>query len=452
MKPTVADLLAQYTCNLQFSEIPGDVATLAKLAMRDGIGCAISAANEPLIQMLFDEAAEAGGAPQCSVIGRNELLPHCSAALVNGTAVQAFDFDDVSMVFSGHPTAVLLPVVLALGELEGRSGKEVLTAYLCGYEVACSISRLILPSSQNRGFHMTGVVGTLGAAAAAARLHGLSPSQTAHALGIAASHASGLRIDGGTMCKPLHAGRAASNGIFAARMALRGFTARIDFLETQRGFVEAYSDEKRCGVFRPNGTDYYLRQHIFKRHAACFYTHSAIECARFLGSSMREHNSPRPLHIEIEVNPSAQLACGFLRPEDELEAKRSFPLGVALAFDNADTADQGNFRKVENSDRRLLDLLDIIHLTSADDLAETAARVMITYADGSKDSHYCDVAVSPTTRDASEQYSLDRKFENLVTPVLGSGNTTDLSESVLHLEQQLDMRHLAKKWQVPERI
>ena len=171
-----------------------------------------------------------------------------SAALLNGTSGHALDWDDTQLATTAdrifglltHPTVPPLAAALAIGERQHASGREFLEAFLTGFEVECKIAEAIHPSHYKKGFHSSGTVGTFGAAAAAAKLMRLDADKTAHALAIAASMAAGIRVNFGTMTKPLHVGRAAQNGVVAAELALRGFTGGKNGLDPQWGFLQVF--------------------------------------------------------------------------------------------------------------------------------------------------------------------------------------------------------------------
>mgnify|MGYP001602411076 CR=1 FL=1 len=236
--------LARRALAIRFADLPGEIRALARQCILDTLGTALAGADDALVRILTAELAEQGGNPVCGVIGSTLRLPALSAALLNGTMAHALDYDDVNLAMPGHPSVAVLPAVLALAEERGASGEALLAAFVAGYETACRVGLLVAPGHYDTlGFHATGTVGSFGAAAACAHLLGLSESQTVHALGIAATQAAGLKSMFGTMCKPLHAGRAAYNGLLAARLAARGFTARPDSLECAQGFAAAYSPE-----------------------------------------------------------------------------------------------------------------------------------------------------------------------------------------------------------------
>ena len=180
----------------------------------------------------------------------------------------------------GHPTAAILPAALAVGEAEGRTGMEVLRAFVAGYEAAAFVGSLVMRSHYGRGFHSTATLGSFGAAAAAGLLINLDEAQMAIAFGLAGTQAAGLKSMFGTMAKPFHAGRAAANGVLAARLAARGFTANPRVLEVEQGFIATQSDgpDTAEALLRRPGS--IIVETLFKYHAACYLTHSAIEAVK----------------------------------------------------------------------------------------------------------------------------------------------------------------------------
>src|SRR5277367_2850403 len=279
--------LARKSAVLEYEELPSEAHELARQCILDYFGVAVAGARDELVRLLLDELAEAGGAPQASVIGHQTRLPALSAALVNGAAGHALDYDDLNMAMPGHPSVAILPGLLALAELRRSSGRDVITAFVAGYETACRIGAALQPGHYNLGFHSTGTVGSFGAAAACARLLSLDAEATAIALGIAGTQAAGLKSQFGTMCKPLHAGKAAQNGLLAARLAQRGFSSRTDIVECVQGFASTHGPD-----FAPDAAlatpqaGFHLLANLFKYHPACYFTHAPIECA---GRLREEH-------------------------------------------------------------------------------------------------------------------------------------------------------------------
>src|SRR5581483_11836661 len=198
---------------------PPDAARAAAAnAFVDTIGVTLAGASEPVSVAVQQTIAADGGGP-CRVIGTSLTASATNAALANGTAAHAHDYDDMCFVSLAHPSAPLVSAALAAAEACDASGSRLLDAYVVGFEIEGRLGRAMNPRHYQRGWHCTSTIGTIGAAAAVARLFGLDRAQTAHALAIAASEASGLKENFGTMVKPLHGGLAARNAIFAGQLA-----------------------------------------------------------------------------------------------------------------------------------------------------------------------------------------------------------------------------------------
>jgi 2-methylcitrate dehydratase PrpD len=228
--------IAEAASALAYDDLPAPVRELARQCVLDYLGVALAGADDPLVRILLDEIAEAGGSPQASIIGHSLRLPALSAALVNGAAGHALDYDDVHMAMPGHPSVAILPPLLALAELKSSSGREVITAFVAGYETACRIGAALQPGHYNLGFHATATVGCFGAAAACARLLRLDMAGTAMALGIAGTQAAGLKSQFGTMCKPFTPARRRRTGCSRPPRRAR-FSSRTDIVECVQGFA-----------------------------------------------------------------------------------------------------------------------------------------------------------------------------------------------------------------------
>ena len=223
--------LAAWIASVKSSEMGDRPRRWAKHAILDWFGVTLAGATDPLVGILAEDALDSGEAGASRLVGRSEKVSPSFAAMINGAASHALDYDDVNKRLHGHPTVPVVPAVLALAEQKGLSGKDVVEAFIVGYEIECLIGEMMGMSHYDHGWHATATVGTFGAAAGCARMLGLDSEKSAMALGIAATQAAGLKSMFGTMCKPLHAGKAAMNGLMAARWAARGFTSRADALD-----------------------------------------------------------------------------------------------------------------------------------------------------------------------------------------------------------------------------
>ena len=231
-----ADLLADFVAS---ATPPAVALTCAASAIRDTVGVTLAGAVEPAARIAQSMAAEEG-LGRCVIVGTGASSSPSWAAFANGVAAHALDFDDMCFVSLAHPSCALFPAALAAGERSHASGRALLEGYVVGFELECRLGKVMNPRHYHeRGWHCTSTIGTVGAAAAAARVLGLSPGETGHALGIAASSACGLKENLGSMVKPLHAGMAARNGVMAAVLAQRGYLASERSLDGPQGFLAA---------------------------------------------------------------------------------------------------------------------------------------------------------------------------------------------------------------------
>lgn len=235
----ITERVSRFIHEVSPDDIPQESYSLACLAVMDFIGVALAGSKEKTGEIIIDYVKQMQGVPSAGVIGAGFKAPVQLAALANGTIGHALNFDDLSFVFNAHPSVTLVPVILALGEYLGVTGKEALTAYIAGFEVGSYISSPVVNIHYHQGWHSTGTVGVMGATATAARLLKLNVQQTRMALGIAASNASGLRLNFGTMTEAFHAGNAAADGVSAALLAKEGFTAHESAIETKNGYAQA---------------------------------------------------------------------------------------------------------------------------------------------------------------------------------------------------------------------
>ena len=443
---TLADLtraLAERAIALCYDELPAPVRELAEQCILDYLGVAIAGSQDPLVRILLDEMAEAGGSPQSSIIGHSVRLPVVSAALVNGSAAHALDYDDVNMAMPGHPSVPILPGLLALAELKESSGTEVITAFVAGYETACRIGAALQPGHYNLGFHSTGTVGCFGAAAACARLLGLDAEATAMALGIAGTQAAGLKSQFGTMCKPFHAGKAAQNGLLAARLAQRGFSSRIDIVECVQGFALTHGPDfaPKAALAMPEA-GFHLLANLFKYHAACYFTHAPIECARRL--RVEHRLTPDMIAaIILRLDGSCDRVCNIPIPVDALQSKFSLRQTVAMALAGIDTASLDVYSAENTCDAALVGLRERVRFDWQHNWPQTLCELELELFDGRRLSTRHDAGI-PAADIAEQGARLAAKFDVLVAPVLGASRARELREMISGLDNVADIRGLTR--------
>jgi len=248
---------------LRFDDLPDEALRIGRRCILDGVGLILAGSFQTCTEIVHRHITALGNTEEATIFGKASVkVPASSAALVNGTAGHAMDWDDTQLSETPdriyglltHPTMPPLTASLAISEkLGGVSGREFMTAFLAGFEVECKIAEAIKPDHYKKGFHSSGTVGTFGAAVAAGKLLGLSESQLRHTMGIAASMSSGIRVNFGTMTKPLHVGRASQNGVTAALLAQEGFEANMDALDGPWGYFQVlgggFDAEKIVGCF-----------------------------------------------------------------------------------------------------------------------------------------------------------------------------------------------------------
>lgn len=432
--------LAAQASALTYADIPDDVRAWARQCVLDYLACAVAGASDELTEILLAEMVEQGGTPAATVIGHTVKLPPLSAALVNGAASHALDFDDVNLAMPGHPSVAILPGLLALAEERGSHGADVLTAFVAGYELQCRIGQTIAPGHYDvLGFHATATVGSFGAAAACAHLLGLDADKFALALGIAGTQAAGLKSMFGTMCKPLHAGKASYHGLLAAKLAARGFTSRADVLECAQGFARTHSPDFNPdrAMATPPG-DWYIRNNLFKYHAACYMTHAPIEAAR----KLREQHGVTPERVErirLRLDTACDRICNIPAPRTGLEAKFSLRLTTAMGLAGLDTGRLSTYSEAVAADPTLIALRDKVEFDFRNDVPSTLAELELLLTDGTRVTSRHDSGV-PMTDVTAQGVRLEEKFAALVEPLLGTECSRTLIAQVGQLGQPGDVR------------
>ena len=426
----VTQWIAQRVAAIGFGDLSDEALTVARHCLLDWFAVTLPGAAEPASQLLAETLLLDECAPMASLVGMADRTSVSNAAVINGTASHALDYDDVTMVFIGHPTVAILPGLLALAEHRGAYSRDVITAFVAGYETVCRVGALVAPSHYAHGFHVTATAGSLGSAAACGRLLNLTPDQMAVALGLAATMGAGLKSMFGTMAKPLHAGRAAQNGLLAAQLAARGFTARADALECVQGFAATQSrdfDAETAMAEAP--PDAHLRANLFKYHAACYLTHGAIEAAMRL---VREHGlvADEIEKVTITSHPGADRVCNIPSPVSGLEAKFSLRLTVGMALSGRDTAGIDTYTDMLTQEPDLMRIRDLTEVTFSSNMAEAEARVTVTCR-GKDPVSACHDAGLPNPDLANQQDRLMAKFMALVPSVTGQGEADRLAAAIM---------------------
>ncbi|HUR89556.1 MAG TPA: MmgE/PrpD family protein [Ramlibacter sp.] len=404
------------------------------------LGCAVGAAQHEAAEAAVAAMKILQPAPQATVLGRSERFDMASAALVNGITSHTFDFDDTHLKTIIHPAGPVASAVLALAEKQGLGGRDVIDALVLGIDVACRIGNTIYPDHYDRGWHITGSTGMLGAAAACARLLNLDEEQTTMALGIAASQPVGLREQFGTMTKPFHPGAAARAGLTSALLASTGFTASARALEAPRGFVQVVSGKRAWNeVTGGLGERFEISFNSYKPFACGIVIHPSIDaCVQLRDKGVKPEDVER---IELRVHPLVLELTGKKTPKDGLQGKFSVYHGCAagLIYGRAGEAEYAD--RVVN-DPKVVELRAKVNATIDPAISEEAAHVTAILKDGSQVVVHVEHAIGSLQRPLSDA-QLEAKFRSLVEPVLGAGRARGITRECWNLAQLPNVRTLA---------
>jgi len=426
---------------------PADARAAAARAFLDTIGAALAGAPEPAARIVARVAAADGGGP-CAIVGTPCRASAANAALANGTAAHALDFDDMCFVSLAHPSAPLVAAALAAGEAAGASGRALVDGYVVGFEIEGRLGRAMNPRHYQRGWHCTATLGTIGAAAAAARVLGLDAAATAHALAIAASEASGVKENFGTMVKPLHAGLAARNGVAAAQLAQAGMVASAAAIDGPQGLLAAMDSERPS--LDDAMADLGARWEIVdtgvtvKLYPSCAGTHPTLDA--LLGLRRRHGISADNVEaIEIGVDPIVPTILIHDRPSTGLEAKFSMPFCAAAAIVHGEVG-------IETFTPRYLRDADVLAVQarvrmridpSLDASAPplTQARVSVRLRDGRLLTAFANGARGYPEQPATDA-ELDSKFLSCAGAALAADNAHEALLALRDIEHASDIRLL----------
>lgn len=412
--------LAQRACALRHQDIPPIVLESAKYRLLDWLGVAIAGTKTPAVRILVDQVLALSHGGYARLIGYSERVPVLEAAMANGVAGHALEFDDVHDAFGGHPTAPIAPALFAASELRDISGPTFLRALIVGTELECSISAAVGGRMRSRGFHPTAVVGALGAAGAVGTLLGLSPVQMHAAIGIAACQAAGLTAAFGTMVKALQVGKAAADGARAALLAQRGYSSPAQVLEHPGGFAKAHGAEH--ANTQGEGLDgYFALETLFKDYPCCFALHGAVDAALCIRASP-SYDSNLVRRIEVFSHIGTLDLYNLLFPKSAEEARFSLPYAIALVLAGGDPGLVEDWDPRDRHTHQMDQLMRCVHAKLTAPLPGESCTLKVVQSN--------DIELTATSplrvpfKDLAQQWSiLSQKFNRLAAPVIGKSRS-----------------------------
>ncbi|HTP95359.1 MAG TPA: MmgE/PrpD family protein [Burkholderiales bacterium] len=419
----VTQTLARYLVESRLDDIPREVRHEAARALLNWLGCAIGACTHETVQCALAALGAFSGPPQAQVFGRAERLDCLHAALINGISSHVLDYDDTHP-HAIHPSAPVWPALLALGEWRGLGGAQLVHAFVLGVEAECRIGDAVYPAHYDAGWHATGTCGVFGAAAAAGKLLGLDSRQMAWALGIAATQSAGLREMFGSMCKSLHPGRAAQNGLAAALLASKNFTSSERGLEAPRGFAHVLASARDFSAITEGlGKSHALMQNMYKPFACGLVVQPAIDgCIQL----RNEHKLAAAdiARVEVRGNPLVLELTGKTTPQTGLEGKFSIyhACAVGLLFG---AAGEPQFADAVVRDPQVVALRAKVSASVDRAVRKDEAYVTIGLADGRTLEKHVEHAIGTLERPMSDA-DLERKFRGLTTDTLAPRRIDEL--------------------------
>jgi 2-methylcitrate dehydratase PrpD len=440
--------LARRINALSYQDLPPPAVHWAKVGILDTVGVTLAGSSDPGTRILEQVLVAAPG--PALVFGSARRVNALDAALINGTASHALDFDDCNNTLGGHPSAPILSALFALAEQTGASGRDFIAAYVAGFETECKISLGVNFYQYTRGWHPTATIGVFGAAAACARLLRLSDEQTATALAIAASFASGIKSNFGTMVKPLHVGHCARNGLFAALLARDDFTASPVAFEHKQGYFEVFNgagNYDAAKILPAWGKPWDIVEPgiAIKQYPCCGSTHPAIDAMLAL---VREHDL-KPEQVErIESWTHARRLEHTNRPDPQstIDAKFSVQYCLARALADRKVVIE-HFEGDAYKNAQIRALMARIHAApyaTAQFPADNhfGAEIGLMLRNGTVHAKKVDQPFGRTSANPLPPELLKEKFVNCARRALPESNVARLHAEIGRFEQIKDVREL----------
>jgi 2-methylcitrate dehydratase PrpD len=442
MSDDITRRLVRYVISSRYDDIPGKVRHEAVRSFFNWTGVTVAGAHHETVEAAIRALKPLSGPAQAGILGRTERFDILNASLLNGMASAVLDFDSTQYKRTNiHPSGPVMPAVLALAETRPISGADFMHAYLLGIEVECRLANNVFGGA-NSGWHVTGVVGTIGAAAAAGKLLGLDEEQLTFAFGIAATQPGGLREMYGTMCKSFTPGRACQNGLTAALLAASGFKSSDRSIEAPLGLAKVMAGVTELeGVVADFGTAFEVSTNIHKPFACAIVLHPIVDgCIRLRNA----HGfAPEDVdRVELTVNPNVLVLAGRTDPKNGLEGKFSYGHATALALTYL-TAGEPQFQDAQIHDPALIYLRNRVSAKEQADIRKNEAHLIIHLKDGRILQEHVEYALGCLENPMSDA-DLGGKFKSLTESILPAAQVTELMDLLWSVEGLDDAGAIAR--------
>jgi 2-methylcitrate dehydratase PrpD len=439
---TLAGQLARYARDAQLDDFPAAARHEALRSILNWAGCAVGGSRHAAVERALAALREFSAGSACSLLGRRERVDAPLAALLNGMSAHVLDFDDTHLRTLLHPSVPVASALMALAERgPAMSGRDFLLAFLVGVEIECRIANAIWFEHKSH-WYITGTAGVFGAAAAAARALALDEAQTAHALGVAAAQAAGMREMAGTMTKSFIHGRAAQNGLLAALLARQGFTAAETCLEGDNGFVEVMARKHDMTAITAGlGSTFEILSNSYKPYACGVVAHPVIDaCIQLRNAHPDAMGSIE--RVTLAVNPRAIELTGIQSPPNGLKSKWSIYHSAAVSLVDG-AAGEHQYTDARVNDPAVQALRDRVTAVADGTLSEIAAKVTVTLKDGTVLHRHVERVIGSAENPMSDR-DLEDKVRGLAVGILSAARTESMIAACWGLKDLDDAGTLAR--------
>ena len=440
---SIALALARHIAATREEDLPARATAWSRVGLLDTIGVTLAGAREDAPRIVEEVLSAPVGGPSL-VFGSRRRIGCLDAALVNGTAAHALDYDNATNTMFGHASATMFPALLAAGEAFGGSGRALLAAHVVGFEVGARIGRGVNMHHYEKGWHPTSTLGVLAVAASCAHFLRLTEEQAATALAIATSLAAGIKANFGTMTKPLHVGQCARGGLQAALLARKGFTANLEAFEHRQGFLEVFNgsgtyDAQKILEGWGDPFDIVAPGACYKQYPCCASTHAAVDAALDIRGTHGPFDAATIARVESWTSPQRLAHTNRPRPQSALDAKFSVQYCVARALLDGKIVLE-HLEGDAHRDARVQQLLSRVHASpSTGDGFErgnhVGAEVKVTLADGRTFSSNVVTPVGRTAANPIPPAAMQLKFENCAARVLPTAQVRNLADAIERVEE-----------------